>query len=68
MTDNVIELQNYFSKRYTPGDWFEDELADGASMEEVLELFQLSPGEVFEFLLNSGMIDEDILIELLELR
>ena len=63
---NVLELKDYFpNKRFGPGEWIEQEIQDGATFEEILENFDLSPGEVFEFLLNAGKIDEDILITML---
>lgn len=65
---NIIDLKEYFTKRYTPGDWINDEIADGASFEEILSWFDLEPGEVFEFLLNAGFINEDTLVELLEVQ
>lgn len=41
--------------------FIDDEIADGATMEDVLELFNLTPGDVFVHLFNHGMIDEDLL-------
>jgi hypothetical protein len=46
---------------YTLANFIDDELEDGRTFEEILELFDLSPGEVFNHLFESGMIDETLL-------
>ncbi len=38
-----------------------DEIADGTSFEEILEIFDLTPEKVFVHLFLSGWIDEEIL-------
>lgn len=46
---------------FTLKQFIDDELRDGASFEDILENFNLTPGEVFLFLFDNGMIDEDLL-------
>lgn len=46
---------------YTLKKFIDDELDDGVSFEEILEEFNLSPSDVFLFLFENGMIDEDLL-------
>lgn len=47
-------MNEYNLKRF-----IDDELNDGVSFEEILEEFDLDPAEVFCFLFDNGMIDED---------
>lgn len=46
---------------YTLINFIDDELDDGMTFEEILEKFNLTPGEVFVFLFENGMIDESVL-------
>lgn len=46
---------------YTLANFIDDELKDGKTFEEILELFDLTPGAVFVHLFDSGLIDEEIL-------
>lgn len=46
---------------YTLIKFIDDELNDGVMFEEILERFNLTPGEVFQFLFENGLIDEDLL-------
>lgn len=41
--------------------FIDTEIDDGITFEEILERFNLTPGEVFHHLFESGLIDEDIL-------
>lgn len=44
---------------FTLTKFIESEIDDGISFEEILERFNLTPGEVFHHLFESGLIDED---------
>lgn len=41
--------------------FIDNEIQDDVSFEEILERFDLTPGEVFVILFDSGHIDEEIL-------
>lgn len=46
---------------YTLKKFIDDEIEDGSSLEEILERFNLTAGDVFVHLFDNGMIDEEIL-------
>lgn len=46
---------------YTLKTFIDDEIEDGATFDDILEIFDLTPGEVFVFLFENGKIDEDLL-------
>lgn len=46
---------------YSLKKFIDDELEDGATFEDILEQFNLSPSDVFVILFENGHIDEDLL-------
>lgn len=41
--------------------FIDSEVEDGTPFEEILERFDLTPGEVFQMLYDTGQIDPDVL-------
>lgn len=49
------------TNNYTLHQFIDDELESGVDFVEILEYFNLSAGDVFQLLFESGLIDEDLL-------
>jgi hypothetical protein len=58
--NNVITMKNK-SLEDELSDYVRDEMDDGATFEDILEDFDITPAQAFVVLFNAGLVDEEVL-------